>query len=169
MYCPGCGNQVGEADRFCSNCGKRLLGAADPDDNVDGGNRGTLLLSFGPFGVTVCDGPYSMYKWQRKNVTIVELTNTGIYGIPNKKFGLFKLPAQRLPFAGRVQFEIPYASITSVQVYPHPAQLGLMNVLDIQYREDDRVSEKSICSYLNNIRRAEEVILSDRPGLRSSQ
>jgi len=42
-----------------------------------------------------------------------------------------------------------------------------MNVLDIQYRENDRISEKSICSYSNNIRRAEDVIMWARPDLRT--
>jgi len=107
MYCPGCGDQVGDGDKFCGNCGTRLLDSADPDDNVAGGNLETPLLCFGPFGVTVCDGPYSMYKWQRKNVTVIELTNTGIHGIPNKKFGLFKLPALRLPLRDACNSRFP--------------------------------------------------------------
>jgi hypothetical protein len=44
-------------------------------------------------------------------------------------------------------FEIPYGSIISVKLSPHPAHLGLMQVLDITYRDAEGVREKSIAAY----------------------
>lgn len=104
-----------------------------------------VLFSFGPLGVSVCRGRYSMWKWQRKNSTVIELTTLGIRGVPRR--GL----------ASRA-FAIPYPSIVSVQVYDHPARLGLQQVLDVRYRVGAGVEELSICAYRQNVRRACEVL-----------
>jgi hypothetical protein len=106
-----------------------------------------------------------MFKWQRKNSTIIELTGVGIVGVPNKKPGFLKLPSVLPSSDSRAQFEIPYAAITSVQIYPHPAQLGLMDVLYIQSSEQGGNIEKSICSYSKNIGRAYDVVTRFRPDL----
>jgi len=37
-----------------------------------------LLLSFGPFDVSVCEGPYGIFKWQRQNVFLIELTDPSL-------------------------------------------------------------------------------------------
>jgi hypothetical protein len=100
-----------------------------------------LLLSFGPFGVSVCEGPYGIFKWQRQNVFLIELTDQRLRGSRSSR--LFFLARSRKG----TFFEIPYASIISVKLYPHPARLGLMHVLDITYREDQGVREKSIAAY----------------------
>ncbi|MEJ5187494.1 MAG: hypothetical protein WHT46_10505 [Candidatus Geothermincolales bacterium] len=106
-----------------------------------------VLFSFGPLGVSVCKGCYSMWKWQRKNSTVIELTTLGIKGVP------------RCGLSSRA-FEIPYSSIASLQVYGHPARLGLMQVLDIRYWTEAGIQELSICTYNQNVLRACEVLAS---------
>jgi hypothetical protein len=100
-----------------------------------------LLLSFGPFGVSVCEGPYGIFKWQRQNVFLIELTDHRLRGIRRS----------RLPFFRRSRngatFEIPYEAIISVRFLLHPARLGAMKVLDITYRDTQGVREKSIAAY----------------------
>jgi len=100
-----------------------------------------LLLSFGPFGVSVCDGPYGVFKWQRQNVFVIELTDRCIRGSRKPPFSL-----RRRSRAG-ASFEIPYDTIISAKCYPHPARLGAMRVLDITYRDATEVREKSIAAY----------------------
>jgi hypothetical protein len=107
----------------------------------------------------VCEGPYGIFKWQKKNVTVIELSDRCIRGIANRGFGFLKLPA-----LGRdPSFEIPYAAIVSVQVLPQPAGLGLMQVLDIKYREGEQVCEKSIASYNDRIQNAYAILQSHVP------
>jgi len=149
VFCTRCGERLNEDYNFCPSCGSRVPGSeAQKSEGPE-----TSLLTFGPFGVTVCDGPYSMFKWQRKNVTMIEVTNLRIMGVPNQSIGFFKLWGKR-----KDCFEIPYSSIVSLEVFPHPAHLGLMDVLDIKYRLGGAMQEKSICSYSNNIKRAYQLI-----------
>jgi len=117
------------------------------------------LYSFGPFGVSVCEGPYGIFKWQKKNVTAIELTDRCIRGIANRSFGFFGLRPQ----GQDPSFEIPYASIVSVQLRPHPARLGLMQVLDIKYREGEQDCEKSIASYNGRIQSAYAILRRQAP------
>jgi hypothetical protein len=109
---------------------------------------GQPLLSFGPFGVSVCDGPYRIFKWQTMNAFLIELTDRY----------LRVSPRPRVRFLGRrrggASFEIPYDSIVSVKLSPHPARLGLMQVLDITYRDGESVHEKSIATYNQSAERA---------------
>jgi len=102
-----------------------------------------LLCTFGPFGVSVCDGPYGVFKWQKTNMTRIDLTDTCLRAVIQRAFG---------PFGGRRStkaplFEIPYASVVSTTLMPHPAHLGLQQVLDIVYREGDDTREVSIAAY----------------------
>ncbi len=99
------------------------------------------LLSFGPFGVSVCDGPYRVFKWQWQNVFLIELTDRRLKASRRFRFPL--LGARR----GGASFEIPYAGIISVELLPHPARLGLMEVLDVTYRDAAGAHEKSIAAY----------------------
>jgi hypothetical protein len=149
MFCTRCGERLNEDYDLCPSCGNRVPGSeAQKSEGPE-----TSLLTFGPFGVTVYDGPYSMFKWQRKNVTTIEVTNLRILGVPNQSLGFFKLRGRR-----KDCFEIPYSSIVSLEVFPHPAHLGLMDILDIKYRLGGAMQEKSICSYSNNIKRAYQLI-----------
>jgi zinc-ribbon domain len=169
-YCVECGRQAAEGDRFCELCGTALISmstAPGQGNATPVGALGTpvpqglevLLFSFGPFGVSVCDGPYSMFKWQRKNTTVIEVTNLGILGKPNRRPGFARLR----PVRKNAPFEIPYGSIVAAQVYPHPARLGLMEMLDITYREGGSIYEKSICSYRDSIQRTFAILESHLP------
>jgi hypothetical protein len=100
-----------------------------------------LLLSFGPFGVSVCDGPYAVFKLQWQNVFLIELTDHRLRGSRTSGFSLFRRSR------GRTSFEIPYDSIISVKLAPHPGHLGVMEVLDIIYRDSEDIREKSIAAY----------------------
>jgi hypothetical protein len=106
------------------------------------------LLSFGPFGVSVCEGPYRVFNWQWQNVFVIELTDHCLRGSRRS----------RLPFFGRGRrgssFEIRYDTIISVKFYPHPARLGAMKVLDITYRDVQGVREKSIVAYNRSVEAA---------------
>ena len=104
-------------------------------------DTGQPLLSFGPFGVSVCDGPYAVFKWQWHNVFQIELTDHCLKGSRKLRFLRFTRPR------GGASFEIPYAAIISVKISPHPGRLGLMKVLDIFYRDAEEVREKSIAAY----------------------
>lgn len=104
---------------------------------------GQRVYAFGPFGVSICDGRYGIFKWQWQNVTLIELTEHSIRGIPRGPLNLFKPRSS----ARCTSFDIPYPTITSLQLLPHPARLGLMQVLDIQYREGEQIREKSIVAY----------------------
>jgi hypothetical protein len=99
------------------------------------------LLSFGPFGVSVCEGPYRVFKWQWQNVFLIELTDHSLRGTRRFRFPL--LGRSR----GGASFEIPYAAIISVKLSPHPARLGVMQVLNITYRDAQGVRQKSIAAY----------------------
>jgi hypothetical protein len=100
-----------------------------------------LLLRFGPFGVSVCDGPYGVFKWQWQNVFTIELTDHSLRGSRSPGFSLFGRSRRG------TSFEIPYSTIISVKLSPHPARLGLMKVLDITYSDATGVREKSIAAY----------------------
>ena len=103
-----------------------------------------------------------MFKWQRKNTIAIEMTSLRIRAVPALNGGFLSPPV----VANRKKlFEIPYASISSVQVYPHPAHLGLMDVLDLQYVEGRTVHEKSICTYKGRVQEAWRVIWTMRPDL----
>ena len=106
---------------------------------LDGAEQ--LLLSFGPFGVAVTDGPYGVFKWQWQNVFVIELTSLRLVARRTSR----RRPL-RWPRGGR-PFEIPYAAVVSVRLLPHPARLGLMRVLEIVYRDSGGVHEKSIAAY----------------------
>jgi len=64
----------------------------------------------------------------------------------------------------RLPFEIPYNSITSVEVQRHPSPIAIMDILNIKYGEAGIFQEKSIASYKNNIQQAYEVISAARQG-----
>jgi hypothetical protein len=100
-----------------------------------------LLFGFGPFGVSVCDGPYGVFKWQWQNVFAIELTDRCLRGSRRSRLSFGRRSR------GGASFEIPYGAIMSVKVSPHPARLGAMQVLDITYRDATGVREKSIVAY----------------------
>jgi len=113
-----------------------------------------VLLSFGPFGVSVCDGRYGVFKWQARNITIVQLTGACIRGTFSRRLGFLTPPS----IGRRGAFEITYASIVSVEIRPHPARLGLMQVLDVTYRDGGELRVKSIASFNGTIQNAYAIL-----------
>jgi len=101
------------------------------------------LLSFGPLGVSVCDGAYRVFKWQWQNVFRIEFTDRCLRASLTIRFPLFG--------HGRkgASFEIPYAAVVSMRLLAHPTRLGVMQVIDITYRDAQGpgVHEKSIAAY----------------------
>ena len=124
------------------------------------GDEEALLCAFGPFGVSVCNGPYGVFKWQKTNMTRIELTGTCIRAIIQRAVG---------PFAGRRSrkgplFEIPYAAIVSVRLLPHPAHLGLQQVLEIVWHEGDNTTrEVSIAAYNDPAKQAFAILQEHAP------
>ncbi len=180
MYCPNCGKAVEEGARFCEDCGQALQESAvtgQPQATAveaagsvaSGAAPGTeeqVLFSFGPFGVDICNGPYSIFRtWHRRNSAIIELTNTRLCALPNRSFGLLTVPAMKYPWGAKLPFEIPYSSIVSLQVQRHPSPIALMDVLYMKYREGGVEQEKCVASYKNNISRAYQVINAACQGL----
>jgi predicted amidophosphoribosyltransferase len=58
--CPNCGKQVSKNDCFCSMCGKALI--RDQNQEMD-------VLSFGPWGVSVCFSRPGTFVWSQQNNT----------------------------------------------------------------------------------------------------
>ncbi len=143
MFCPHCGNRVGAEDTFCGICG-----APQPAGSPEEPER--LLFFFGPFGVSVCDGSYSPWKWHKRNDTTVELTNRRILGMPRSRRGLEKIGT------GEVHpvFDIPYRSLISVQLRRHPSPVAFQDILTLRYREGEAVREKSICMFRHELQEA---------------
>ena len=103
----------------------------------------TALCTFGPFGVSVCRGPYGVFRWQRTNSTRVVLTDRRLLGLRQRAFSLFGRSA-----AGREpEFDVPYAAIVGVRRRPHPARLGLQDVLEITFEADGEGRVLSVAAY----------------------
>ena len=119
------------------------------------------LFSFGPFGVSVGAGPYGTFRWRKKNVTTIELTDRCLRGISSGAFGFFG----RRSLAGDPVFEIPYAAIISAFLIRQPAGLGLMQVLEIAYREAGQVREQSIASFNGRMEEAFAILRRHTPQL----
>jgi hypothetical protein len=115
------------------------------------------LLSFGPFGVSVCEGPYRVFKWQWQNVFLIELTDDRLRGSRRSRSSLLRRRR------GDASFEIPYASIISLKLLPHPGRLGVMQVLDIIYRDSQGLREKSIAAYNGPAESAFAILQSHAP------
>ena len=169
MFCPGCGKQVQEEDNFCPHCDRRLQETISCEDPGAKGAAAAaieqVLFSFGPFGMDVCNGPYKVFgKWHRRNSVIVELTNTRLRALPNRRFGLLTIPAFPMSLGTELPFEIPYDQIVSVNVQRHPSPVALMIILDIEYREGGVLKEKCVASYKKNIQRAYQIITASCQG-----
>ena len=170
MICPGCGREAWSMSGYCSYCGHRLsreaaMAAASAASARTGNATDAsalaaeaLLFSFGPFGVEACEGPYSIWKLHRRNCFVVELTDTRLCLVAGTGFGLLTVPALRYPWGLRLPIQVPYSSVTSVEVKRHPSPLALMEVLDVRYIEGASGRELSIAAYRGNVRRALEII-----------
>jgi len=115
---------------------------------------GQILYSFGPFGTSVCRGPYGVFKWQRSNWTRVELTDTCLRGRRQRSFFTFNPRSS----SGPVVFEVPYAAMQRVRRSPHPARLGLMDVLEFTFVAGGEQKVLSIAGYKGPVARALEVL-----------
>lgn len=118
------------------------------------GGHEQLLFTIGPFGTAVCPGPYSVFKWQKTNVTRVELTETRVRGRRQRSFFIFGRSAS----GGRVVFDIPYANILLVRRYGHPARLGLMDVLEFTFVSGGEEKMLSIAAYKGPVNQALQVL-----------
>jgi len=119
MFCPHCGKKVADSSHFCGKCGARLRESQSAQAPAE-----QVLYTIGPFGIELWDGHFSIWKWQRRNSVIIELTNLRLCAVPNRSFGFLTVPASKVTPAPSVPFSIPYASITAIEVFPHPAGPG---------------------------------------------
>lgn len=167
MFCQDCGKEVEDNDSFCRHCGKALTPAAAAGGAAPaaGSPPEEVLFTFGPFGLEVCDGKYSVWKWQHNNSVYVELTNYRLCVLPNTHFGVLSVPYTGASLGPAVPFMILYTAMLSVEVRPHPMGLGIQDVLEIKFQQGDQVMEKSIAAYQDKIRRATGVIRQFRPDL----
>lgn len=143
MFCPECGNRIDAWDPFCVHCG-----AQQPVSDHTGVER--VLYFFGPFGVSLCEGRYSVWKWHTKNTTTIELTNRRILGLANTRRGLAKLRSG----PGAPAFEIPYDSVVAYELHRHPSPVAFQDILSIRYRDGDAVREKSIAMFRHELHEA---------------
>ncbi|MEM4204828.1 MAG: NINE protein [Candidatus Methanomethylicaceae archaeon] len=51
MFCPKCGSQVQETDKFCKNCGQTLVQVPKPKPKKDHVTAGVLAICLGGIGV----------------------------------------------------------------------------------------------------------------------
>jgi len=119
------------------------------------------LFAFGPFGVSVCEGPWGLFRWRWQNATRIELTDRGIRGIASGAFVFLRLR----PRGGDPSFAISYAAIVAAQLRRQPAGFGLMQVLDIKYREAEQVREQSIASFRGRMTKAFVILQRNAPQL----
>jgi hypothetical protein len=119
-----------------------------------------LLYTFGPFGTAVCPGPYGVFRWQKSNMTRVELTATRLRGRRKRSFFIFGNSSP----GGEVVFEIPYANVRLVRRYDHPAKLGLMDVLEFTFVSGAEQKVLSIAAYKGPVAKALDVLRHHVPG-----
>lgn len=115
-------------------CGKALIRDQNQERDV---------LSFGPWGVSVCFSRPGTFVWTQQNNTKIALTDRRIYGVAS--------------FSGTPRFEAPYNAIT----FSENINFALFKVLYIQYREAERSKEVSIMGNpvnYGNIARATEIM-----------
>ncbi len=146
-FCPECGNSIDARDPFCVRCG-----TSQPA--VDPAAVERVLYFFGPFGVSLCDGRYSVWKWHTKNTTTIELTNRRILGLANTRRGVAKLRSG----PGAPAFEIPYNSVIAYELHRHPSPVAFQDILTIRYREGDAVREISIAMFRHELHEACEIL-----------
>jgi hypothetical protein len=115
---------------------------------------GQVIYTFGPFGTAVCPGPYGIFKWQKSNMTRVELTAACLRGRKKRSFFIFGNSSP----GGEVVFEIPYVNIRSLRRYDHPAKLGVMDVLEFTFVSGAEQKVLSIAAYKGPAAQALEVI-----------
>ncbi len=142
MFCPQCGNRIEMNDPYCGHCG-----AEQPAPEPSARER--VLYFFGPFGVSVCEGDYSVWKWHQRNTITIELTNRRILGLTNTRRGLGRRSGPDKP-----TFEIPYGSIVSLELHRHPSPVAFQDILTIRYRLGDTVQEKSIAMFKQELHEA---------------
>jgi hypothetical protein len=123
-------------------------------------DQGQVVYSFGPFGTAVCPGPYGIFKWQKSNMTRVELTDACLRGRKKRSFFIFGNSSP----GGQVLFEIPYGNISLVRRYDHPAKLGVMDVLEFTFRSGAEQKVLSIAAYKGPAAQALEVLRRYVPG-----
>ncbi len=53
-----------------------------------------VLQRFGPFGVSVCEGSYGIFRWHWENVFVIELTDSCLRGIREKSIATWPRRAE---------------------------------------------------------------------------
>ena len=140
MHCTKCGAEIGEFDKFCTECGNSassMSGSVVEEKEV---------YSFGPMGVQFCHSRPSMFARAVKNMTKIALTDRKIYGLPKGSL----IPTKLLPFKSSAQFQIPYDSILAIE----RVSFGLWKGFWIQYRDQNQTKEISILCSTSNYRDA---------------
>jgi hypothetical protein len=122
-HCPTCGNQLSKKDFFCSSCGKAL---------IENQTQEKEILSFGPWGISICFSHPGLFVLTQQNNTRITLTDRRIYGVAS--------------FSGKLRFEIPHKAIT----YSENINYALFKVLYIQYQEAEKIKEVSIMGNFAN-------------------
>lgn len=136
MYCPSCGTKAGEADSYCSKCGKSLTAQQE-----------TVLYSFGPWGTGICFSRPSFFTVIHKNDTKIVSTNQRLSGYSS--------------FTNSLRFQMPYEAITNTEIFDYM----LWRVLWIQYVEAEKMREVSIMCTMSNhehIDRVNELVQARR-------
>jgi len=92
------------------------------------------ILSFGPWGISVCFSRPGLFILTQQNNTRITLTDRRTYGVSS--------------FSGKFRFEVYHRAITNSEKinYMH------FKVLYIQYREAERAKEVSIMGNFANYR-----------------
>ena len=152
MHCSNCGAEIGESDKFCTQCGNSASGTSRS------GVEEKELYSFGPMGVKICYSRPSMFARTIKNMTKIAMTNRRIYGFPKGSL----IPTKLLPFKSSAQFQVPYDTILAME----QVSLGLWKGIWIQYRDGNQSKEISIlCSAGNyhDISKAYDLLQATKP------
>jgi len=111
---------------------------------IENQHQESEILSFGPWGISVCFSRPGFFVMTQQNITQITLTDRRIYGVAS--------------FSGKLRFEVSLKAIT----HGENINYMLFKVLYIQYQEAERVREVSIMGNFanyDNISRASALII----------
>jgi hypothetical protein len=159
MFCIQCGKKLGDRDRFCKFCGKKVPEEAqvpEASQEVHGSSRAAdggeekLIVTLGPWGAQLCRGRAGLFAYTFYNKTRFELT-TGRVRTRTTGWTVSKPP----------DFDIPHDAIISVEHFPDPSLLfAVMEALYIRYKEKERIVDVSVVGEKGKILKAYQILQS---------
>ena len=173
MYCVHCGKQMENTARFCRFCGGKLPGLeAQPSpqetvvqsparehghataatdhlqEKTQESTEEKELLTFGPIGYSITNGPWGLFAWECRNRMRFVITSRHFRSF-STFWGVTKAP----------QLNIPHEHLLSVSHRPAPPiSWGIMELLTVKFREGNTAREVNISGVRDTIIRAHDIL-----------